>query len=127
MIAQFVSFGLGRVDVCVNLKAFNFLSWQVGPDSRPVMRKAYELFRDGGDTKELLAVGARDAHDFFYSHLYVGLFHEAQNNTTAAREAITTAVASPYGARSGDYMATLAKVHCGCREWQVPGALSVTV
>jgi len=29
--------------------------------------------------------------------------------------------------RSGDYMATLAKVHCGCREWQVPGALSVTV
>ncbi|CAM6074708.1 unnamed protein product [Sphagnum tenellum] len=104
----------------------NFL--QVGPDSRPVMRKAYELFRDGGDTKEvLLAVGARDAHDFFYSHLYVGLFHEAQNNTTAAREAITTAVASPYGARSGDYMATLAKVHCGCREWQVPGALSVTV
>jgi hypothetical protein len=99
MIAQFVSFGLGRVDVCVNLKAFNFLSWQVGPDSRPVMRKAYELFRDGGDTKELLAVGARDAHDFFYSHLYVGLFHEAQNNTTAAREAITTAVASPYGAR----------------------------
>ncbi|KAH9553624.1 hypothetical protein CY35_08G021500 [Sphagnum magellanicum] len=103
----------------------NFL--QVGPDSRPVMRKAYELFRDGGDTKELLAVGARDAHDFFYSHLYVGLFHEAHNNTTAAREAITAAVASPYGARSGDYMATLAKVHCGCREWQVPGALSVTV
>lgn len=50
-----------------------------------------------------------------------------QNNTTAAREAITAAVASPYGARSGDYMATLAKVHCGCREWQVPGALSVTV
>lgn len=27
---------------------------------------------------QLLAVGARDAHDFFYSHLYVGLFHEAQ-------------------------------------------------
>ncbi|KAH9553623.1 hypothetical protein CY35_08G021500 [Sphagnum magellanicum] len=76
---------------------------------------------------QLLAVGARDAHDFFYSHLYVGLFHEAHNNTTAAREAITAAVASPYGARSGDYMATLAKVHCGCREWQVPGALSVTV
>jgi hypothetical protein len=31
----------------------NFL--QVGPDSRPVMRKAYELFRDGGDTKEVVS------------------------------------------------------------------------
>jgi hypothetical protein len=55
MIAQFVSFGLVRVGVCVNLKAFNFLSWQVGPDSRLVMRKAYELFRDGGDTKEVVS------------------------------------------------------------------------
>lgn len=26
---------------------------QVGRDSRPVMRAAYELFRDGGDTKEV--------------------------------------------------------------------------
>ncbi|XP_024394802.1 uncharacterized protein [Physcomitrium patens] len=99
---------------------------KVGRDSRPVMRAAYELFRDGVDTKELLELANANAHDFFYAYLYVGLYYESQKSE-AAKEAITTAVSSPYGLRSGDYMATLAKVHCACRGWPVEGSLNAIV
>ncbi|KAG0590177.1 hypothetical protein KC19_1G078600 [Ceratodon purpureus] len=97
---------------------------EVGRDSRPVMRAAYELFRDGGDTKELLSLANTNAHDFFYAYLYVGLYHEAKNETEAAKDAMIAAVSSPYGSRSGDYMATLAKVHCACRGWPVKEPLN---
>jgi len=100
---------------------------KVGRDSRPVMRAAYNLFRDGGDTKELLNCGSANEHDFFYAHLYVGLYHEAQSETEAAKDAMTAAVSSSYGSRSGDYMATLAKVHCACRGWPVDEPLKAIV
>jgi tetratricopeptide (TPR) repeat protein len=100
---------------------------EVGRDSRPVMRAAYELFRDGGDSKELLSLASSNVHDFFYAYLYVALYHESKGETEAAKDAMVAAVSSPYGARSGDYMATLAKVHCACRGWPVKEPLNVVL
>ncbi|BBM99664.1 lipoprotein NlpI [Marchantia polymorpha subsp. ruderalis] len=92
----------------------------VGTDSRPVMRKIYEVFRDGRPVEEILqSVSSTGGADFFYASLYTGLYHEVYDNTDAAREAMVAAVRSPYGSRSGDYMATLAKVHCLCRNWEL--------
>eukprot|EP00271_Cylindrocystis_brebissonii_P016507 TRINITY_DN40205_c0_g1_i1.p1 TRINITY_DN40205_c0_g1~~TRINITY_DN40205_c0_g1_i1.p1 ORF type:complete len:298 (+),score=23.93 TRINITY_DN40205_c0_g1_i1:67-960(+) len=98
---------------------------QVGRDSRPVMRAAYELFKSGGSTKELEGMAARDflgGHDAFYARLYLGLFHEAEKNTARAQEEITAALRTRYGSSSGDYMARLATVHAKCRGWPVPGS-----
>ncbi|KAH7434707.1 hypothetical protein KP509_06G031400 [Ceratopteris richardii] len=68
---------------------------EVGQDRRPVMQKAYKLFKDGG------------------------LYHEAEGNAEDAKSAILAACRTPYGLRSGDYMASLAKVHCKCRGWEL--------
>uniref|UniRef100_A0A0D9Y800 Uncharacterized protein n=1 Tax=Oryza glumipatula TaxID=40148 RepID=A0A0D9Y800_9ORYZ len=57
----------------------------VGLDSRSVMRKAYALFKDGGDAEK------KDA-ELAKSHIVAAC-------------------------RSGDYMASLALVHCECRNW----------
>eukprot|EP00897_Mesotaenium_endlicherianum_P003266 jgi/Mesen1/2968/ME000176S02007 len=92
---------------------------RVGRDPRPVMRAAYELFKNGGSPDELLAVGGSEGlHDTFYAALYVGLFHEAEGDMDAAKKALQAAVATPYGQRSSDYMAQLAKVHCKVRGWE---------
>ncbi|KAL3685484.1 hypothetical protein R1sor_003506 [Riccia sorocarpa] len=91
---------------------------KVGTDSRPIMRKVYEVYRDGSPVEEILqSVNSTSGADFFYASLYTGLYHEAYNNADAAREALIAAVRSPYGSRSGDYMASLARVHCLCRDW----------
>ncbi|KAH7655069.1 TPR-like protein [Dioscorea alata] len=66
---------------------------EVGQDSRPVMREGYNLFKDGGDPE--------------------------LNDMDAAKHHIITACQSPYGSRSDDYMASLAKVHCLCRNWDL--------
>ena len=47
------------------------------------------------------------------------LRYEANREEALAKEWITAAVRTPYGQRSGDYMAALAKVHCDRRGWQV--------
>ncbi|KAL2653571.1 hypothetical protein R1flu_021699 [Riccia fluitans] len=91
---------------------------KVGTDSRPIMRKVYEVYRDGRPVEEIMqSVNSTGGADFFYASLYTGLYHEAYNNVDAAREALIAAVRSPYGSRSGDYMASLARVHCLCRNW----------
>ena len=59
-----------------------------------------------------LSACVRDPH-----RLYIGLWHEAQGNSEAARASITKAVATPYARLSGDYMADLARVHCLRRGW----------
>ncbi|XP_061363330.1 uncharacterized protein LOC133306935 isoform X2 [Gastrolobium bilobum] len=64
---------------------------EVGKDPRPVMREAYNMFRDGGDPEK--------------------------NETDAAKVHIVAACQSSYGQRSDDYMASLSKVHCLCRNW----------
>lgn len=63
---------------------------QVGRDGRRVMRAAEECFRTGAAPSAILAAAGGDeqGHDAFYSRLYVGLWHEAQGEAAAAREAI---------------------------------------
>lgn len=97
---------------------------QVGKDSRPVMGAAYELFQTGGSPEKLITAATTDpgGHDGFYGNLYLGLFYEAERDEVRARDYIEAAVKTPYGSRSGDYMAKLAAVHCKCRGWTVEGS-----
>lgn len=93
---------------------------QVGRDPRPVMRAAEAAFRLGDSGVEgILAAAGGDTqgHDAFYSRLYAGLWHEAEGEEGKAQEFLVQAIATEYGARSGDFMAKLAKVHCLRRGW----------
>ena len=95
----------------------NFLT--VGRDSRPVMRAAYDAFRHGDNPEEIIQATKNDkeGHAAFYSMLYTGLWYEAFGNESQAREAITMAIQTRYAQESGDYMASLAKVHIVRRGW----------
>jgi hypothetical protein len=100
--------------------AFAFDASQVGRDSRPVMRAAYDCFRTAGVKPETILQAAgpgEGSHDAFYAWLYVGLWHEAHGNAEEAQAAVTKAVATQYAKLSGDYMASLAQVHCLRRGW----------
>ncbi|XP_057503266.1 uncharacterized protein LOC130786854 isoform X1 [Actinidia eriantha] len=91
---------------------------EVGRDPRPVMREAYNMFKDGGDPEKLVAAFSRDReNECFYASLYAGLYYESQRKLDAAKVHLLAATQSPYGLRSDDYMASLAKVHCLCRNW----------
>ncbi|KAG5549073.1 hypothetical protein RHGRI_014443 [Rhododendron griersonianum] len=91
---------------------------EVGRDPRPVMREAYNMFKDGGDPEKLVAAfSSIQESEYFYASLYAGLYYESQSKTDAAKVHLLAASQSPYGQRSGDYMASLAKVHCLCRNW----------
>lgn len=54
------------------------------------MRAAYEAFRSGSGPATILAAAGGDAQGSaaFYANLYVGLYHEAEGETEAAKEAI---------------------------------------
>lgn len=93
---------------------------EVGRDSRPVMREAYNMFKVGGDPEKFAAAfsGGRE-NEKFYASLYAGLYYESQSQQDAAKGHIISACLSPYGQRSEDYMASLAKVHCKCRKWEL--------
>ncbi|GLC54900.1 hypothetical protein PLESTB_000917900 [Pleodorina starrii] len=92
---------------------------EVGRDPRPVMRAAYECFRTGEQPDKIMAqVSDNGGHDTFYGLLYVGLWHEAHCDAAGAQKAITAAVQTPYARLSGDYMASLARVHCQRRGWE---------
>ncbi|KAJ6384585.1 hypothetical protein OIU78_027819 [Salix suchowensis] len=91
---------------------------EVGRDPRPVMREALSMFKDGGDPEKFAtAFSNGQENEYFYASLYAGLYHEAQKEPEAAKVQIIAACRSPYGKRSDDYMASLAKVHCLCRNW----------
>ncbi|KAA8545204.1 hypothetical protein F0562_019907 [Nyssa sinensis] len=91
---------------------------EVGRDPRPVMRETYNIFKDGGDPEKLVAAfSSSRENEYFYASLYAGLYYESQNKPDAAKLHILAACQSPYGLRSDDYMASLAKVHCLCRNW----------
>lgn len=94
---------------------------QVGRDPRPVMRAAYECFQNGSQPDAIMKAVALDngGHDSFYARLYVGLWHEAHAEEGKARAAMVEAAQTAYGQKSGDYMASLAQVHCQRRGWQV--------
>ncbi|CAO2184662.1 unnamed protein product [Urochloa humidicola] len=93
---------------------------EVGLDSRPVMREAYAMFKDGGDPEKLVSnFSSNSLGEVFYSSLYAGLYYESQKDEDKAKSHIVAACKSPYGSRSGDYMASLAFVHCQCRNWDL--------
>ncbi|XP_018629358.1 uncharacterized protein [Nicotiana tomentosiformis] len=93
---------------------------EVGRDSRPVMREAYNMFKDGGDPENLVAAfSSGQPNEYFYASLYAGLYYESQNEPDAAKFHLIAACQSAYGSRSDDYMAALAKVHCKCRNWNL--------
>ncbi|CAO2162409.1 unnamed protein product [Urochloa humidicola] len=93
---------------------------KVGLDSRPVMREAYAMFKDGGDPEKLVSnFSSSSLGEVFYSSLYAGLYYESQKDEDKAKSHIVAACKSPYGSRSGDYMASLAFVHCQCRNWNL--------
>lgn len=84
------------------------------------MRAAYECFQTGRSPEAILqAANDNGGHDSFYALLYVGLWHEAHGNAAEAQAAITKSVQTQYAQQSGDYMASLAKVHCQRRGWAV--------
>lgn len=91
---------------------------EVGLDPRPVMREAYSMFKDGGDPEKLVAAfSGGQENEYFYASLYAGLYYESQGKQDETKRHIVAACQSPYGLRSNDYMASLAKVHCLCRNW----------
>ncbi|KAM3287303.1 putative protein isoform X2 [Capsicum chacoense] len=93
---------------------------EVGRDPRPVMRDAYNMFKDGGDPEKLVtAFRSGQPNEYFYASLYAALYYESQNEPDAAKVYLIAACQSPYGSRSDDYMAALAKVHCICRNWNL--------
>lgn len=92
---------------------------EVGRDPRSVMREAYALFKDGGNPEKLVAAFSGGLSEYFYASLYAGLYYESEKKPDSAKVHLLAATQSPYGQRSDDYMAALAKVHCLCRNWYV--------
>lgn len=93
---------------------------RVGRDRRPVMRAAQELFAGTGTAGEAPLqqfATSSDAADAFYGSLYLGLYREANGDVAGARGYIKAAATSRYGRGSGDYMASLARVHVQRRGW----------
>jgi tetratricopeptide (TPR) repeat protein len=84
-------------------------------DARPVMAWVYKLFAGECDAEMVLAQ-YRDAgrREQFYSHLYVGLYYEAERDEPHARQYITQAAAMQI---VDDYMGWVAMVHQHLRGW----------
>jgi tetratricopeptide (TPR) repeat protein len=82
-------------------------------DPRPVMATVYALFAGDCHPEALLTV-ASDRRERFYSHLYAGLYYEAERDATGARHHITEAAAMQV---LDDYMGWLAIVHQRQRGW----------
>lgn len=84
-------------------------------DPRLVMRQVYELFAGHCTPDEVLAAGKKEGkRGLFYSHLYLGLYYEAEADRERAKEYIFAA-ASQYPL--DDYMWHLACVHLSLRGW----------
>jgi tetratricopeptide (TPR) repeat protein len=84
-------------------------------DSRPVMTWVYNLFAGECDPHAVLTshqeAGRRDR---FYSHLYVGLYCEAEGDAAGACQQVTQAAELQL---LDDYMGWLAIVHQRLRGW----------
>ncbi|BAT52155.1 expressed protein [Nostoc sp. NIES-3756] len=84
-------------------------------DPRRVMRSVYDLFAGNCTADDVLNVGqAEGVKGLFYSHLYLGLYYEAENNGDLAQVYIVKA-ADKY--KIDDYMWYLAQVHKKLRGW----------
>lgn len=84
-------------------------------DSRQIMRSVYDLFAGNCTTDDVLNVGKlQGVKGNFYSHLYLGLYYEAEDNWELAQEYIVKA-ADNY--KIDDYMWYLSQVHKNLRKW----------
>ena len=84
-------------------------------DPRRVMCSVYDLFAGNCTADEVLNVGlVEGVKGLFYSHLYLGLYYEAENNGNLAQAYIVKA-ADKY--QIDDYMWYLAQVHKKMRGW----------
>lgn len=85
-------------------------------DARPVMGWVYKLFAGACDAEVVLVQhqgsGRREQ---FYSHLYVGLYFEAERDAERTRHHITQAAAMQV---VDDYMGWVAMVHQRLRGWE---------
>ncbi|MBF2067530.1 MAG: hypothetical protein IGS39_24400 [Calothrix sp. C42_A2020_038] len=78
-------------------------------DPRRVMQAISNLYADKSKIDEVLKIGESEGkHGKFYSHLYIGLYYEAQNEIRQASKYISEA-ADKY--KIDDYMWHLSKVH----------------
>lgn len=87
----------------------------VSHDPRPFMESIYRFYAGKLSAEALLALGTRSGEaGRFYTHLYLGLYHEVTGETAAAQNHITIA-AERYP--QNDYMWYLACVHRYLRQW----------
>jgi tetratricopeptide (TPR) repeat protein len=83
-------------------------------DPRQVMRRVWDLYAGNCTADDVIAAGKIDGRrGLFYSHLYVGLYCEAESDMAGAREYIAKAVEWDID----DYMWYLARVHLVVRAW----------
>ncbi|MBD2163822.1 hypothetical protein H6G04_05315 [Calothrix membranacea FACHB-236] len=84
-------------------------------DPRRIMRSVYDLYAGNCTPNDVLNVGQSEGvKGNFYSHLYLGLYYEVENNMKLAQEYIVKA-ADNY--KIDDYMWYLAQVHKTLRQW----------
>jgi tetratricopeptide (TPR) repeat protein len=84
-------------------------------DPRRIMRSVYDLFAGTCTPDDVLNIGKLEGlKGKFYSHLYLGLYYEVENNLDLAQEYLLKA-ADKY--KIDDYMWYLAQVHKKVREW----------
>jgi tetratricopeptide (TPR) repeat protein len=84
-------------------------------DPRRVMQCVYDFYAGNCTPDDVLNIGKLEGtKGNFYSHLYLGLYYEAENNLDLAQEYIVKA-ADNY--KIEDYMWYLAQVHKTLRGW----------
>ncbi|MEH2276358.1 MAG: hypothetical protein V7K40_16595 [Nostoc sp.] len=84
-------------------------------DPRRVMQRVYDLYAGDCTPDDVLTVSQSQGESGkFYSHLYLGLYYEAQNNLDLVQNYIVKA-ADQY--KIDDYMWYLAQVHKKLRGW----------
>jgi tetratricopeptide (TPR) repeat protein len=85
-------------------------------DPRKIMKSIYDLFAGSCTIDDVLNVGKlAGLKGKFYSHLYLGLYYEAENKLELAQKYIVKA-ADEY--KIDDYMWYLAVVHKQLRKWE---------
>lgn len=89
---------------------------EVKNDPRHTMILVYHLYAGNCTIDDVLGAGKKEGkRGNFYSHLYIGLYYEAEGNEEKAREYILKSV-SNY--QIDDYMSNLACVHQQLRGWE---------
>lgn len=87
---------------------------EVRNDPRKVMRCVYDLFAGNCLPKDVLFIGESEGKEGkFYSHLYLGLYYEAEGDVKQSQDYIVKAVSYDLE----DYMWYLACTHQKLRGW----------